>query len=201
MKIVLCGNSGAGKTSIVRRLVDGTYTDAIQAPQVGVRYETLQLSDETLHLWEVAGDPRYHHLMETYLKPPVTAVLFVFDVTARDSYDAIDVTWLPLTVGQTERPTLRYLVGAKIDTHPQRPRVVTDEEAIVYAVSRGMRYFEVSAKVNGNNEVRTNFEALVKLALLRQLEDTDSEHDFGDTSALFVEPLRRRRRCCYCVIL
>lgn len=88
VKVILLGNGRCGKSSLVRRLVEGTF-DPEERSTHGIRLRTLELDfqpiDEsrparaTLNLWDFAGQDLYHNTHRTFLQSKAVYVLCVTD--------------------------------------------------------------------------------------------------------------------------
>ena len=92
IKLVLLGESGAGKTSIVHRYVNNKYNEE-NPPTIGASFlsKVVELpNDQTikLQIWDTAGQERYRSLASMYYKDAAAAVL-VYDTTSIKSFEGI----------------------------------------------------------------------------------------------------------------
>ncbi|KAK6914906.1 Small GTPase [Dillenia turbinata] len=82
-KLVLVGDIGTGKTSLVLRFVKGQFFDQ-QEPTIGAAFFTqiLSLAEATIKfdIWDTAGQERYHSLAPMYYRG-AAAALVVYDIT------------------------------------------------------------------------------------------------------------------------
>ncbi len=163
VKMVLCGDQGVGKTSLIRRYVDNDYSSNT-APSMGVNFTISTYEGDTavyqVHGWDISGHPRHTQLAAMYARD-AQIILLVFDLCSRASFDAIDLTWFPLV---RHVQANYYLVGTKLDMADEARRQVPNQQALFYANCNGMRYFEVSAKTG--QEVKHNFEGMLAVATL-----------------------------------
>ncbi len=200
LKVIVFGESGAGKTSMVKRLCEGTYTPH-GTPTIGVGFSIRDMgADHRLQIWDVSGERRHRHLVAMYT-PGAHILIFVFDVSDAESFAAIEAQWSEYILPTDS--VLAYLVGTKCDT-PVATRQVSEADALAYAVSKRMRYFEVSAATGAG--VEDNFAAMMQLVVLRipDLPKVPADCDDLDTVNLIeyaASPMRRRRRCCCCTLL
>ena len=72
-------------------------------------------------------------------------IIFVFDITNRDSFDSIH-GWLLNITSNSDSPIKSVLVGNKTDLEDSR--VIKKEEAETFAKNNKMKYYEISAKDN-----------------------------------------------------
>ncbi|KAB1218577.1 Ras-related protein RHN1 [Morella rubra] len=86
-KLVLLGDMGTGKTSLVLRFVKGQFYDN-QEPTIGAAFFTqiLSLAEATVKfdIWDTAGQERYHSLAPMYYRGAAAAVV-VYDISSTDS--------------------------------------------------------------------------------------------------------------------
>ncbi|XP_051892453.1 ras-related protein Rab-39B-like [Pristis pectinata] len=158
-RIILLGDSTVGKSSLLKRFTDGTFTE-VQDPTVGVDFYARLLEVEPgcrikLQLWDTAGQERFRSITRSYYRNSVGGLL-MFDVTNRKSYENIR-EWLKEVDNHVyPNKTIFVLVGHKSDlTHDRK---VSREEAEKLAATLGLNYLETSAKSNSNVE-----EAFMKL--------------------------------------
>ncbi len=148
MKIKMVGDSGVGKTSIIMRYAEGTFSDTT-APTIGVDYKNAMITiggkKIKLVIWDTAGQERYRTLTSAYYKG-TNALCVVFDVSSRESFESLD-KWLKEfydNAGEGDAVQM-MLIANKIDL---AERKVTGEEAEAYAKKNMMLYVETSAKVD-----------------------------------------------------
>ena len=144
-KIVLVGDSGTGKTSLVAQYTSNIFAD-VAAPTIGVDFSTkrLHVDGKTLKLtlWDTAGQERFRTLTSSYYRG-CHGVVLTFDVGARATFDSVR-TWLEeISVYANRQHLVLALVGTKMDT---RRREVSSTEAELLASNEAMTYSETSAK-------------------------------------------------------
>jgi small GTP-binding protein len=79
LKIVILGNSGTGKTSLISRWLSNTFT-ANTKQTIGSNYERKRVALDggesiDLYLWDTAGQERFHSLMPLYTRACDLAVV------------------------------------------------------------------------------------------------------------------------------
>jgi len=145
VKVVLIGDSGVGKSSILLRYTDDRFSDNQQST-IGVdfktKYETIQGKRLKVAMWDTAGQERFRTLTTTYYRGAHAAIL-VFDVTRPDTFSNVS-TWLKeLGNADAGKGIVKLLIGNKVDL---LNRAVSFEEAELLAKVNGMLYIETSAK-------------------------------------------------------
>ncbi len=95
-KIVLIGDSGVGKSSILQRYIMNVNCDMPSIDTfnrlestIGAAYYTLQLERNKLQIWDTAGQERFRSICPIYFRGS-SGCICTFDVTNRDSFDNID---------------------------------------------------------------------------------------------------------------
>ncbi|KAH0858040.1 hypothetical protein HID58_086301, partial [Brassica napus] len=82
-KLVLLGDVGAGKSSLVLRFVKDQFVE-FQESTIGAAFfsQTLAVNDATVkfEIWDTAGQERYHSLAPMYYRGAAAAII-VFDIT------------------------------------------------------------------------------------------------------------------------
>ncbi|XP_061608248.1 ras-related protein Rab-38-like isoform X2 [Phyllopteryx taeniolatus] len=91
-KVLVIGDLGVGKTSIIRRYVHHTYSNNYRAT-IGVDFALKVLqwdADETvrLQLWDIAGQERFGNMTRVYYRE-ATGAFIVFDMTRPSTFEAV----------------------------------------------------------------------------------------------------------------
>ncbi|XP_058185462.1 ras-related protein RHN1-like [Rhododendron vialii] len=148
-KLVLLGDMGAGKSSLVLRFVKGQFFE-FQESTIGAAFfsQTLAVGDETLkfEIWDTAGQERYHSLAPMYYRGAAAAII-VYDITSTDSF-ARAKKWVQELQKQGNPNMVMTLAGNKADLADKRE--VPVEEARAYAEEIGLFFIETSAKTAAN---------------------------------------------------
>ncbi len=150
-KILLIGNSGVGKSSLLLRFADDTFTDNFM-PTIGVDFKirTLEVDGKTikLQIWDTAGQERFKTITSSYYKG-AHGIIVVYDVTDKESYKNID-TWMNEVEKHASDNVSRILVGNKNDLTDARQ--VTTDEGKELSDNYNIRFMETSAKESANVE-------------------------------------------------
>ena len=158
-KVVVVGSSGVGKTAIVQRLVDKSFSDDGQ-PTIGVEFKcfTTKIGDDSvkLNIWDTAGQEKFRSVSKAYFRNAVGAVL-VYSLNDRDSFDDLG-RWLNDLQSLAAPNCAIFAVGNKLDLKDQR--VILSSEAEAFSERHGLEYFEMSALDSTN--VEDTFVSLAK---------------------------------------
>ena len=150
-KLLLVGPESSGKSCILLKYADDTYSDTYIAT-IGVDFKirTIDYENKTfmIQLWDTAGQKRFREIVQNYYRG-VAGILIVFDITNRESFDSLSARFILDVSNHANFNSVLILIGTKCDL--EKDRKVSVEEAKQFAKSSGyVEYIEVSAK-NGTN--------------------------------------------------
>ncbi|XP_052235224.1 ras-related protein Rab-32-like isoform X2 [Dreissena polymorpha] len=162
-KILVIGELGTGKTSIIKRYVHQFFSQHYRAT-IGVDFalKVLNWDAETivrLQLWDIAGQERFGNMTRVYYKEAVGAFI-VFDLTRAATFDAV-TKWktdldqkVQLPDGQ---PVPCVLLANKCD-QPKEGLVNNSSHIDDFCKEKGfIGWFETSAKENINIDESARF--------------------------------------------
>jgi len=145
LRMIVIGDSGVGKSCMLLRFVDNTFTSSFIAT-VGVdfRVRTIQLDGRTikLQLWDTSGAERFRNITASYYRG-AQGVVVVYDVTSAESFANVR-SWLRDVERFADDRAVKLLVGNKSDLALLRQ--VSAEDAQTFADAHGMQLLETSAK-------------------------------------------------------
>jgi Ras-related protein Rab-18 len=160
VKILLVGDSGVGKSSLLARFISDSFDE--QGPTVGVDFKLKHVDvDGTrlkLTVWDTAGQERFRTLTSSYYRG-AHGVVFVYDVTSRESFENARETWRKeVEMYGTIANSVKIVIGNKIDREDER--TVARKEGVAFAKEYGCLFLECSAKTKVR--VAEAFDELVK---------------------------------------
>jgi len=162
-KLLVIGDSGAGKSSLLKRFADNTFSESF-ASTIGVDFEvrTVEARGKAvkMQMWDTAGQERFRTITSAYYRG-AHAVLVVFDVTSEESFQNV-TRWIEelmrSTVGAGCRKPNILLVANKTDL--TKKRVVEDYRIAALSDELEIPWVETSAKCSIN--VHTAFNMLAE---------------------------------------
>ncbi|CAG9311964.1 unnamed protein product [Blepharisma stoltei] len=192
IKIVIIGAPTVGKSSLMKRFCDGTFTFSI-GPTIGLAERTINIrihdKDILLNIWDTAGQENFRVVNKLYYKNTSGAII-VFDVTKRESFNDLD--WWIKDLTDNAPPNLKnFLVGNKIDLADQR--IIPTKEGQNFAKRHDMEYLETSAKEG------TDVEKLFQVLAEKILEDKSALSRLSrgsDALLLQPQPKEKAKKCC-----
>ena len=159
LKLIVIGDSGVGKTNIIKRYISNTFTIDTKST-VGVEFftKTFKINDDILKLeiWDTAGQERYKAITSAYYRGSRGA-LIVYDITRIETYNNVD-KWLTELKEKVEGSLKLLLIGNKSDL--QEERKISIETAKHKARQFNVPLMETSAYDSTN--IKKVFETILK---------------------------------------
>ncbi|KAK3092777.1 hypothetical protein FSP39_007120 [Pinctada imbricata] len=150
-KLLLIGDSGVGKSCLLLRFADDTYTESyISTIGVDFKIRTIELDGKTikLQIWDTAGQERFRTITSSYYRG-AHGIIVVYDVTDQESFTNVK-QWLQEIDRYASENVNKLLVGNKSDMDMKK--VVDYTTAKEFADSLGIPFLETSAKNATNVE-------------------------------------------------
>jgi len=152
LKIVILGDSGVGKTSLMNQYVNKKFSSQYKAT-IGADFLTkeVMIDDKlvTLQIWDTAGQERFQSLGVAFYRG-ADACILVYDITSEKSFDQLN-SWRTEFLSQANpRDPDNFpfvVIGNKVDKEAERR--VPKSKASQWCKSKGPKpisYFETSAK-------------------------------------------------------
>ncbi|KAK2177574.1 hypothetical protein NP493_591g02089 [Ridgeia piscesae] len=174
LKILIIGESGVGKSSLLLRFTDDTFDPELSAT-IGVDFKvktiTVDGNKAKLAIWDTAGQERFRTLTPSYYRG-AQGVILVYDVSSKQSFTQLG-NWLnELETFSTKHDIVKMLVGNKIDKDQcgvksywlqdqcDDRREISRDEGLKFARKHHMLFIEASAKTKEG--VQCAFEELVE---------------------------------------
>jgi len=149
-KLLLIGDSGVGKSCLLLRFADDTYTESyISTIGVDFKIRTVQLDGHTakLQIWDTAGQERFRTITSSYYRG-AHGIIVVYDVTDKESFDNVS-NWLKEIDRYASADVNKLLVGNKCDLENKAVDFAAAKE---FADQLGIAFLEASAKNATNVE-------------------------------------------------
>ena len=202
VKLILIGNSGVGKSSILNRYMNKTFEDSYKCT-IGVDFlmKSIEINGKTvkLQLWDTAGQEKYKSMVASYYRGANVAFV-VFDLTNHESFDSLPL-WIENYYRNGPEQKNIILIGNKKDMIDDRK--VTQEEAELFSQTNNMMYFETSAKEGDNIEYVFTYAAEKLLEFYSNTEDVNLKRQINTTNELQsynfkeIRIEEHKKRCCY----
>ena len=196
-KIIIVGDSGVGKSSLLKRAVQNRFDGSYQAT-IGFEFLLMHFKVNDLKLklqiWDTCGQEMYRSLVQGFYRNTSLA-LIVYDVNQKKTYDALDI-WLKDIRQHTEQELPIFIAGNKSDLE----KVVPSEEARIFAVSNRTKYFTECSAKNGYNVKEIFYEAAKYL--YKTYKQFKSQNKLPTTGRLKIDAEKnksldsKKKKCC-----
>lgn len=194
-KLLLIGDQGVGKSSLLLRWIDDTFsTSTLTTIGVDFKIKTVKIAGSTikLQIWDTAGQELFRNITTSYYRG-AQAIIIVYDVTSLASFSHID-SWITEVEKNCHDKIDLLLVGNKADLESERK--ISQEEGKEKAKALNVDFLETSAKDKIN--VRRMFYKIAKQLLDKGIglysKITNEKEDIIVLSGGKVK--KKKKRCC-----
>ena len=149
-KVVLVGESGVGKTSIINRYLNNTYNEN-QKSTFAPKFKNKVLSypeynkSISFDIWDTAGQEAYRSITKNFYVNAAIGVM-VYDIRNRESFENIKKYWSQQLKDSGVQNIVLAIAGNKCDIFNEEE--VSENEAREYAESIGAVFQLTSCKEN-----------------------------------------------------
>ena len=177
IKVVLLGEAGVGKTSIIHQFTyhkfDPDCISSISAQFISKTIEYQGYGAIKYDIWDTAGQERYRSMAKIFYKD-ARVIVFVYDITSESTFDGMKDYWYEQTKINCEKDAILAVVANKNDLYGEQ--VVSDEVGQQFADDIGAIFQSTSAlSESGINKVFDN--------IGRKIIDPDFDYKDSDKVA------------------
>lgn len=200
-KLIFLGDQRVGKSCIIERFTNDTFTNEDYEATVGLDFKTKNVQidnqDIRLLLYDTAGLEKFRSLLPMYTKD-ANIILLVYDVTIKDSFLHLS-DWLNfLTEEKIDiKDKIFAVVGNKTDLNDRRE--VKAEEGEKFAEEKNFIFTEVSAATgDGINDL---FDVILKEMLKKKTKLLPHPQPQPYNLKGFdggIKPKVGKKDCCFC---
>ena len=198
-KLIIIGDAGVGKSSILKRAVKNIFEESYQAT-IGFEFLLMhfQVNDLKIkfQIWDTCGQEMYRSLVQGFYHNTSLALL-VYDINKKPTFESLDI-WLKDLKQHTEQDLPVFIVGNKNDLD----RNVTEEEAKEFKKVNNIVYFAECSAKRGYNVKEIFFEAAKylyqiykkfkvqdKVPMAKRLKLDKNENDESNKN-------KKKKKCC-----
>eukprot|EP00938_MAST-03A_sp_MAST-3A-sp1_P005100 g5100.t1 len=174
-KLLLIGDSSVGKSCLLLRYFDGSFTtNFITTIGIDFKIKMVSLKNKNgeqrnvkLQIWDTAGQERFKTITTAYYRG-ADGIFLVYDVSNKSSFESTS-NWMQQITKNASDKCKRILVANKCDRTDWQ---VTSEDGKKAALENDdVPFFEVSAKEGTN--VDEMFHKMAELVLVHLEEDAE----------------------------
>lgn len=193
IKLLLIGDSGVGKSCLLLRYSDDSFTSSF-ITTIGIDFKIksilIQDSKVKLQIWDTAGQERFRTITTAYYRGAM-GILLVYDVSDESSFNNIR-NWMRQIDQNATESVCRILIGNKCDIDVSE-RKVSFAAGKALADEFGIKFFETSAKSNIN--IDTCFMTIAS-DIVERLKD-DPNH-YGVDGGVTLQREKSKTSSCPC---
>ena len=146
-KIIFVGDSGVGKTTMIKNLNEEPYQD-LNESSIGIDFYSKKIKykgiEIRLQIWDTAGQEKYRGLIPSYIRN-AALIFLIYDISSKESFNNL-TQWIEF-INSYEKTKI-VLCGNKIDLENERKVSKTQGEN--FAKEKNLVFNEVSALENIN---------------------------------------------------
>ena len=146
IKIILVGESGTGKTSLINSIQGYHFIEGSQASTMTCSFIKLkakiQERELLIYLWDTIGQEKFRSLTKIFISN-AKIVIFVFDITDVVSFNALDF-WYETIENELGKDPIKAIAANKQDLFENQD--VDDDKIKEYADKKGIKFMYTTAK-------------------------------------------------------
>ena len=192
IKVILVGESGTGKTSLInciqgKQFFEGAQMSSMICSFVKINMEILN-NKYILNLWDTIGQEKYKQLTKLFYNNS-RIVIFVYDIASRITFEGLTF-WINDIKEQIGNDYVAGVIGNKSDLYLEEE--VKREEGDVLAKSINAEFLLISAK---NNE-RIKFIDFLKVLVKKGV--SNGIIDLGENNNIVLKKDKeiKKKKCC-----
>lgn len=149
VKVVLIGDSGVGKTSIIQQFSKNEF-NPYSNPSISSQFSTkeFKIPDSKItikyDLWDTAGQEIYRSLAKIFFKD-AKIIILVYEIGNKNSFESLQNYWYQEVISNSSSNPILAVVGNKNDLY-DIPETVDEKKANDWADKIGAIFMTISAK-------------------------------------------------------
>ncbi len=176
VKVVLLGESGVGKTSIINQFIAKKFNPrcatSVSAQFVSkiINFPELKKSIK-FDIWDTVGQEKYRSLARIFYKD-AKVIIFVYDITKEFSFNSLKDYWYKETSNNADGHPLLALVANKVDLYENQVVEHKDGKAFAEEINA---IFQTTSAMNDSG-INTLFDNIGKKIIIPEYDykNTDS---------------------------
>jgi small GTP-binding protein len=204
LKLVLIGESGVGKTSIITQFVDEKFVSDKQSTIGGTFNSKLVKCGNgknlKLEIWDTAGQERYRSVTKLFYKDANAAIL-VYDITNKNSFDQLQKYWAEQVKESSPKNIIIAIAANKCDLFDKE--VVDEKTAREFAKNIGAIFSLTSAKSTaGINDlfiqISKKYSGANSATIVEEKEENNEFRKIRKESVLLTKNSQKNKKkgCC-----
>ena len=146
IKIILLGETGVGKTSIINRYINNEFNN--EAPStLGASFATKEVKMDKIkylvNVWDTSGQEKYHSVTNLFINGS-NIVILVYSIDSQISFDGLDYWYNTIKEKLEGDKYILAVIGSKGDLYEKE--IIPEEKAKKFAEEKNAIFRIVSAK-------------------------------------------------------
>ena len=199
IKLIILGDTGVGKTSIINRYIENKFTDNIPST-VGSNYigKNLKRGDKqyVLNIWDTTGQEKYRSVTKLFVQDSKIVVL-VYSINSKESFNVLDI-WYKQVLDICGENIIIAIVGNKTDLFDQNEyednELVSEEEGKKYATDKNALFKLVSAKIDRKG-INSLFDELLD-EYIKKNPNSNSQLSSFQLNPPSNKKIKKKENCC-----
>ena len=186
-KAVLVGELQTGKTSLILRLTENSFSPEQRSTLVSsITDYHGEYKSNPFHLlvWDTSGQEKFRSLNQIFYRDAIIVIL-VYDITSRKTFTELEAYWIKQIKETCPAETVICVVGNKADLFQKQE--VTEDEGRNFA-KKYDAIFALTSCFNGDG-VKELFDEAAERAILRKLMGTAPRLNLDDVQ-------EEKKGCC-----
>ena len=150
IKVILLGENGVGKTSIINRYINDEFNPDGENETIGATFLVKELRRSNiiynLRIWDSTGQEKFHSVTKLFIKGS-NIIILVYSINSRESFDNLNFWYSSIKDIMEENNFILAIVASKNDLKDEE--VISEEEGKKYAEDKKAIFRTVSAKEDG----------------------------------------------------
>ena len=180
LKVILLGESGVGKTSIIlryyKKLFNPNLTPTFRASFIIKKLVKDNITYK-LNIWDTTGQEKYHSVTKLFINGSHIVIL-VYAINNVDSFKKLDY-WYNVIKNNSSENVILAIVGSKCDLFnsiDEKEIFVPDDEAENYAKEKNAIFKLVSAKED-NKGIVSLFDEVMNELIKRSIKISEHKEE------------------------
>ena len=194
-KLVLVGNVCVGKSSIIKRYINNTYSEEyISTIGTDLSKKAISIGGNkniNLFIWDTCGQEKFRSVTKQYFID-AQSILLVFDLTDIKSFNDLN-SWIKEAENYINDDCIFFLFGNKSDENDKRQVSSIEIKKLMKKHQKIKKYFEVSA-LNGD-EIEISFDKICNFLVI-QYEGDEIKKEYHKRKLSSHNKNINENRCC-----
>ena len=194
VKIILLGDSGVGKTSIINRYINNRFNPDMVSSLGSTSNEKIIIKDDIkykLIIWDTSGQEVYHSLTNLFIKGS-NIVILVYSIDSLASFQGLNYWYKSVEEKIDGDNYILAVIGSKSDLINEE--VVSEDEGKKYAEEKKAFFKLVSSKDDAKG-INNLFESLLN-ELIQKRPDFDQSKSINHKVEKKPKHKKDKKKCC-----